>query len=638
MLNRFLFVSGPLRAICSDLYLTTVIVVRHTFQKIRVGHWRLAAKLIYRAFQAAQQTFRSAFLTNAVISHDLSSKELQKMRKSISGLHAMLPGSGDYSYSILIPVYKPDPLFFKTALTSALMQTAPNLEILIGYDGPQPAEVYKVVDSIVETDSRAKAIIKIIHCNREKTGGGISRTTNEIAQAASGRFLLFMDHDDWIRPDLLYRYELALRLALIEEAKIAKIEKKVLYCDEYKINERDELIPSSFFSKPECPIFPYLFINFICHCLLVPKSLFIKAGQLRPECDGAQDYDLCLRLDLVGAEFQNVPIFLYAWRVHAQSTARSFSAKGYASNSGVVALTNYVAAKGLNWKNIREGYFPTSYAAEPESPKGHKKNLEVQAIILFKDQRELTIKAVESLRRQSLESIKVRITCVDNGSSDTSLAKELKRHDAEVLSVAEPFNFSRLNNFAAHNSVYKDSDLILFMNNDVELDSNALKEMVRWIDQPKIGMVGCRLHYPDDRLQHVGVELSNAGAMKTMNFIHRDGGQKVSHSMAGQVLGIADAVTAACSLVRRELFMKVGGFDEIWYPVAYSDMELARRLRRLGYYCFFTPYAFGVHHESKSRGFSYFEEMEKSRWLFMQVENRERGNHSKIIHSGFDFP
>lgn len=632
MINKLLFILGPVRALGHELYSTATVVIKFTLRNIFTGHGVLALKLLYRSAQGAMQNFRANFISSVSISHDLSSDNLQRLHRDIYGLHSLLAGNKDYSYSILIPVYKPDPVFFKTALMAALQQTAPSLEILIGYDGPQPQEIYDVVTAILNKDSRASSIIKVIHCDREKTGGGISRTTNRLAEEASGKFLLLMDHDDWIRPDLLYRYELALRLARTPE-------NTVLFCDEYKINERDEVIPSSFFSKPERPIFPYLFVNFICHCLLVPKSLFVTAGKLRPECDGAQDYDLCLRLDLVGAQFQNVPIFLYAWRVHAKSTAKNLSAKGYASNAGVRALTDYVAARGLNWGNIREGYFPTSYAAEPEI----RKNVEVQVIILFKDQRELTLKAVESIKRQALEktpeNMRVRITCVDNSSTDTSIADELKTLGAEVLRVTEPFNFSRLNNFAAQHSIYKNSELILFMNNDVELDPNALKEMARWIDQPDIGMVGCRLHYPDKKLQHVGVELYNGGPMKTMNFIHRDSGARFNRSMQAQVLGITDAVTAACALVRRELFQKVGGFDEIWYPVAYSDMELARKFRRQGYYCFFTPFAFGVHHESKSRGFNCFEEMEKSRWLFMQVEKRERGHTSPpITHSGFDFP
>jgi GT2 family glycosyltransferase len=416
-----------------------------------------------------------------------------------------------------------------------------------------------------------------------------------------------MDHDDWIRPDLLYRYELALRLS-------PTLEDRVLYCNEYKINERDEAIASSFIWKPEKPVFPYLFINYICHCLLVPRDLFFKAGKLRPECDGAQDYDLCLRLDLAGASFQNVPFFLYAWRIHSGSTAKSSAAKDYATPAGIRALGDYVAAKGLDWEDVGMGYYPTSYHARPRIHSVKK----IHAIIPYKDNRELTLKAVESLLKQGNDGFTLRITCVDNGSLDSRIADELRSKGVEVLASQEPFNYSRINNLAVKQSCHQDSQCLFFMNNDVELNPDALAEMVRWIDQPLIGMVGCRLHYPDQTIQHGGVELSPLGPTWQMEYRHRDVGKKFLESFYARTMGVSDAVTAACVLVNRAVFLRVGGFDEVFYPIAYSDTDLARRFAEIGYYCLYNPFAFGVHHESKTRGESRFEEMERSSWMCRQ--------------------
>lgn len=557
--------------------------------------------------------FKEIYLNQAGLCDRFASEDYARLKERVEGLHRLLPeplsDSARMSYSILIPVYRPNPIFFEKALRSALDQTAPRLEVLVGFDGPQPKEVEDVINRLREESPRARECIQVVHCDRARTGGGISRTTNELAEKARGRFLLFMDHDDWIRPDLLYRYEQTLRLMPDPEVT-------VLYCNEYKINEKDEAIASSFFWKPEQPIFPYLFINFICHCLLVPRDLFVKSGRLRPECDGAQDYDLCLRLDLAGARFQNVPFFLYAWRIHSGSTAKDAGAKEYVTAAGIRALGDYAQAKGLDWGNFQKAYFPTSYRAEPRIH-GERR---VQVIIPFKDQREMTLKAMRSIEGQKGQGLSVQMTFVDNKSSDRGIGTELEAGGAEVLSLQEAFNFSRINNYAVANSTHQDCPYILFMNNDVELDPNALYEMLRWIDQPRIGMVGCRLHYPDGTLQHGGLELSPVGPAWRMEFRSHDALLALEKSFLARVHQVTEAVTAAAVLIRRDVFRQVGGFDEQWYPIAYSDTDLARRLRKRGLYSFYTPDAFGVHHESKSRGFSRFEEMESSRWLYEKRE------------------
>jgi hypothetical protein len=305
---------------------------------------------------------------------DLSESSFKVLENRVKGLHSLLPNNENFYYSILIPVYRPDPKFFEKALNSAFKQSAPRCEILLGFDGPQPNEISQIVEKFQKLETDLTPKVRIIEINREKTGGGISNTTNLLASEAKGNFLLLMDHDDWISPDLLYRYEQCLRL-------FENYNNVVLYCDEYKIDQFDRPILYSYTAKPQQPAFPYIFVNFICHCLLVPKDLWIRAGGLRPECDGAQDYDLSLRLDLIGAQFQNVPFHLYAWRAHAGSTAKDTNSKNYASAAGVKALTDYCTAKGLNW-NVSEGYLPTTYRAVP------KKSVKasIQVVIPFKDQ------------------------------------------------------------------------------------------------------------------------------------------------------------------------------------------------------------------------------------------------------------
>jgi GT2 family glycosyltransferase len=574
------------------------------------GHFAANIKLLGRKIRDFNDRELMDFPRQALENTSLDSPAMQKCRERSRGLHQLLPDTGRFKYSILIPVYKPKALFFEKALIAALDQSAPHLEVLVGYDGPQPEAVYDVVRKLRAKDPRYASILREVHCKREVSGGGISRTTNELALAATGTYLLLMDHDDWIRPDLLFRYEQTLRL--LEDP-----EKFVLYCNEYKINEKDEVIQSSYIKKPERPIFPYLFINYICHCLLVPTTLWKKVGGLRPECDGAQDYDISLRLDVTGAEFQNVPFFLYAWRSHAQSTAKSMGQKDYATPAGVRAMKDYARAKGLDWE-VSAGYFPTSYRAVPKL----EADKTIHAIIPYKEQKALTIKAIQSL--QSQKGVSVVITAIDNGSSDLTIAQELRALGVEVLTLNEPFNYSRINNYGVKNSRYHaSSDILLFMNNDVELEECAVLEMLRWIGQPKVGIVGARLHYPSGLLQHGGVDLSDDGMGGELTWRHTNNGMRFQDLNLARVIRTSDAVTAACAMIEKDVFLKVGGFDEVFYPIAYSDTDLCNKIRKIGLHSLYTPYAFGTHYESVTRHKSTsIEDVERSYWLYVNAQTR----------------
>ena len=213
-----------------------------------------------------------------------------------------------------MPVFKPNPKFLKTAIESVLNQSAPDVELLIGLDGPQPDSVIKMVESFGER-------VRLFSFE----WGGISATTNKLAENARGTHLLLVDHDDWIAPDLLYCYHRALM----------GNEEQFLYCDEFKIDVKDRVLPHTYFKKPITPPFPYLFFNVVTHALMVPKKFWIG---LRSEVDGAQDFDLVLRLDKIGLKGRNVGYPLYGWRVHPGSTAGKSTQK---RDVGLKAVKEY---------------------------------------------------------------------------------------------------------------------------------------------------------------------------------------------------------------------------------------------------------------------------------------------------------
>ncbi|MFO1219798.1 MAG: glycosyltransferase family 2 protein [Burkholderiaceae bacterium] len=214
-----------------------------------------------------------------------------------------------------------------------------------------------------------------------------------------------------------------------------------------------------------------------------------------------------------------------------------------------------------------------------------------------------------SLLRQCVQSILERtryenyeIFIVDNGSDEAATLEYLRALKAHprirVHRDDRPFNFSALNNAASERC---SGDLLGLVNNDIEvLEGNWLDEMVGHAARPEIGAVGARLWYPDGRLQHAGVVLGIGGVAGHYNrLLTRDdpGYQGRAH-----VTQEFSAVTAACLLLRRDVFERVGRLDEAHLSVDYNDIDLCLRIRQAGYRIVWTPHAQLVHHESASRG------------------------------------
>lgn len=468
----------------------------------------------------------------------------------VKGLHQLLAQDKRFFFTILIETGDPLQPEYRKMLESAYNQTAPNYEVVVK------------------------------------------------GQAILGTHILLVSKHDWLRPDLLFRYEQVLRLQTEE--------KTVLSCHAVTLDKQDCIPDGSLTPQNRSLHLPYEFEPFELFGVLVPKALY------EPSLTG---YELYLALDLKGAKFLTVPLPLIAERKYLapKKTAQ-----------GLESFNHYIKAKKLEW-HIEPGMVPETFRAIPAL----NKIPSVQVIIPFKDQKALTLQAARSILAS--QGVLVEVTAVDNGSQDPTLSRELQALGCKVLFVPEPFNYSRLNNLAAKRST---AELILFMNNDVELEPEALLEMCRWVYQPSLGLVGCRLHFPHGPLQHAGVKIDQEeGFRSDMNWIHRDWNLPLGQSRFGRLLHIDDAVTAAAALIQRSHFELVGGFDETFYPIPYSDTNLALKLRQNGLYSFYTPYAKGTHHESVSRKAGCREDFDRSLFLHHQfLLFKDRSQHPQAFY------
>lgn len=482
--------------------------------------------------------------------------------------------------SVLVPTYKPLLTDFTAAIESVIAQTYSNWELIVIDDGSRSAEVSDRIDLFCRQDKR-------IRCIRRSKNVGIARATSLGMEAARGEWTVFFDHDDVLVDVAL---EVMIRAALRTGAKL-------LYSDEDKLDQ------AGYFREPNLkPDWNYRYVlgcNYVCHLTMVETATMRAVGLLRREYDGAQDHDFVLRCSeqLDPGQIHHVPELLYHWRITPNSTASDISNKQYAVDAGVRAVSDHLRRIG---KPARVSSINglTIYDVE-WIPDGEPR---VSIIIPFRDQTGATRRCVGALLGNT-RYLNYDIVLVDNWSTSHEsrgfLAEMEKRDRVRVLHSVEDFNYARLNNLAAAGN---EAQYYVFMNNDVFIsDPGWLHRLVGEIQsRGDIGIVGGKLLYPDQTVQHAGVLVGVHGVAAHVHLgVNRDDYGYIGRARLSQEFL---AVTAACLLVDARLFHQVGGFDEKHLQVAYNDIDLCLKVHEAGYRILWCAGFVAEHHESLSRG------------------------------------
>ena len=493
--------------------------------------------------------------------------------------HAMLLGAPGPKVSIICPAYKPDLAEFAAAVKSVQNQSWTNWELLIVDDGSGSRALTEVIEGVCAGDPRVRAI-------PHRKNRGISAATNTAIAAATGQYIALFDHDDLL-------VDVALEVMLLAARDTGAM---VLYSDEDKIDRYGVL--SEPHLKSDWNYRLVLTNNYVCHLLLVEAALLRRVGPLESRFDGAQDHDLVLRLfEAVGPHgIHHVDEILYHWRKTANSTASQQSSKSYAVEAGRAALLAHTERMGLK-AEVTAPFNSTLYDvrwmfdAEPK----------VSILIPFKDQVLVTRRCVECILAVTAYR-NFEVVLIDNWSTDpatTDWLRTLRDPRIRVIRIEERFNFSRINNLAVQQL---ETDFLLFMNNDIFVSQpDWMRQMVNEaLADPKVGIVGIRLLYPNGTVQHAGVVLGVGGvADHTFRYYPDDEPGYSFRSVCAQDLS---SVTAACMLCRADAFREVGMFDADKLSVAFNDVDLCLKIGRAGYRIIYTPAVVAEHHESLSRG------------------------------------
>ncbi|MDD2994392.1 MAG: glycosyltransferase family 2 protein [Pygmaiobacter sp.] len=545
-----------------------------------------AASLLRRGMrslteQGAEATGREiAFRVNLMLGRDTWQhradlplrKELRAQRRA---QFAKMP-----CISVVVPLYNTPVLYLRQMAESVLGQSYTNLElVLVDASDREHAEVGAYCKGL--TDERVNYV-------RLAKNGGISSNTNLGFAEANGDYLALLDHDDTLQKNALYEVVRAINETGAD----------FLYSDEIVLGADLKTLREYHF-KPDFSPDTLRGCNYITHFSVFCRELLQQAGGgERAQFDGAQDYDLILRLTEQAKVVHHIPKVLYFWRSHALSTASDISAKPYAIEAGAKAIAAQLQRLGL----------PGTVAPQEDAPGSYRVTYELTArplvsvLIPNKDHTNDLRRCLDSLvQKAGYKNLELLV--IENNSVQAETfafyENELPHYpNCRLLTYKGPFNFSAINNFAARAAK---GEQLLLLNNDIELLSDGfITELLMYAQRPDVGAVGAKLYYPDDKIQHAGVFIGLGGsAGHSHKGLPRDNKGNLYRLSTAQNMS---AVTGACLMVKTELYRKLGGLDEQQFAVSYNDVDFCLRLRQAGYLNVFTPYAEAYHYESKSRG------------------------------------
>lgn len=526
----------------------------------------------------AQKAFRKVFDPNSrpypyskfIKKHLPSERELNQQRKT------------DFVYepkiSLVVPLYKTPENYLEEMVASVVNQTYSNWELCLSDGSGEHSPLNDILARYEKQDKRIRVL-------RNEQQLHIAENTNQAIQAATGDYIAFGDHDDLLAPNAFYE---------VVKAVNDNLDLEVLYTDEDKVSVGNKHMQPNM--KPDFNIDLLCSVNYICHLFVVKRTMIEKVGMLRPEFDGAQDYDFILRCVEATDKIHHIPKVLYHWRFFEGSTAENPASKMYAFEAGQRAVAAHYERIGIRAEVSQGEYlglYRTRFIRDYDPL--------VSIIIPNKDHIEDLERCIASIEEKSAYKNYEYVIVENNSTDEETFAyyKQLQESNPRVNVVYwdGEFNYSAINNYGA---AFAKGEYFLLLNNDVEvINEDWLEEMLGYCMRDDVGIVGARLYFGDDTIQHAGVIMGFGGIAGHAFVQQKRGFTGYCH----RIICAQDytAVTAACMMVKASVFRQVEGLYE-GLKVAFNDVDFCLKVRDAGYLVVYNPYVELYHYESKSRG------------------------------------
>ncbi len=488
------------------------------------------------------------------------------------------PGSVTFptTISIVIPVYNPPRDFLEQCVNSVLKQTATNWQLIISNDGSTNQEVIDYLTELGETNNPQITILN-------NTNGGIAAAINAGLDKATGEYFGMLDHDDTLDVRCIEEFSKSIQVNNHPEA---------IYSDEDKINPSNQ--HSGLYCKPDFSPELLLTQMYLCHFTIWKTKMVKEANGLRSEMDGAQDFDLALRLlpqlAAPSANVIHIPLPLYHWRAWSESTALSIEAKPWAQQSAARAQQDYLNT-AFQGGTVEPSQVQGLNEIHPATPKTKVTVIIPTALTVnHKTKKPFVFAAIDTLKQQETHTDFEIIVVTTNEQAPILGA------DKQVTYITDNFNFAQAINLGAENADPQ-SEYLLLLNDDTEaIEPNPITRMLEIAQIENVAAVGAKLSYPDRKLQHIGIVMLPSGP--THPFIAKS---KSEYGYFGSALTPRNysAVTAAAMLTSKKAFEEVNGFDT-HFARDFNDVDYCLKLRAKNYRIAWTPYAHFTHHEGVS--------------------------------------
>jgi O-antigen biosynthesis protein len=482
--------------------------------------------------------------------------------------------------SVLLPVLAPEPERVEQALDSLLRQIYPTWELCTCKNGYTCERVRQVLARYERLDER----IKVMDLERNMSR---SSSLNTTLSGAEGEFVCLLGHADELAPNALF--EVA---KLLQEHPSADL----IYSDEDSIDGEGNRFGPRF--KPDWSPDLLLSADYVSRLSVYRRGLLEELGGFGEGFGGAEDYDLVLRATERTEKIHHIPKVLYHRRVAEDLSAPSEGVT-HVWDSARRALSEALERRGIEG-SVEDGLLPETFRVKRKIV-GEPK---VSIIMPTKDHAHLLKSCIESIERLTTYR-NYEILIIDNDSTEPATLEYLAylaKTPHRVIPFREEYNYSRINNLGVSQSK---GEYVLLLNDDTEVISGEwLEAMLEHAQRPEVGAVGAKLIYPDGRVQHAGV-VTGVGH-SWMRGVATHAYQFYSSDAPGHMGTLAtttnyNAVTAACTLLRRLVFDEVGGFNEEDLPILYNDVDLCLRIRERGYLVVYTPHAELYHYETMTR-------------------------------------
>ena len=466
-------------------------------------------------------------------------------------------------FSLLVPVYNPDPGVLNSCIRSVVYQAYPHWELCLADDGSTRDGVKETLEYWTARDKRIKVLFLA-------QNAGISAATNAAASIAEGDFVGFLDNDDELSIDCLYQVARAIN----------ESDAEVIYSDEDLIG--DDGTQLSVFRKPDFNNELLLSHNYITHFVAATKALFDLVGGFRPEYDGAQDFDLMLRLSEVAGKIHHIPQILYHWRASETSTSVNHGEKDYAHEAGRKAVAQAILRRGIAGDVVDSGlnfFYKIERAGFPCPPSA--------LFVLLDDFDPQAVEATaRSLQQTAAENCVVSFVVSREAAGMNAIPEALSASGMEVLFYEKQKGRAQ---FLNEIILQKAPDLLIFSEGtEAVYLPGWQKELCGVVAGQGVAMsCGRKRIGGGDGLSYSLPDISNSSAQYYHEFLH---------SAARHANGLHCQQAVSCCggdlvMISRELFVQEGGFDAENFPHLFSVLDLSLRMKTHGGKLIYTPSA-----------------------------------------------